>query len=385
MRNFVKRLIIDRESRHDRITARLRENLPSVPVTVVPNARELVREAPFDRGSLVLMRRKGAFIKEFPVPRGAPPCGERYIRTMLNCPFSCSYCYLRSYLDHRRIVIFTNIGDLTAEIEPLRSSSPPVRLTTGELGDSLALDHLTGINGEILAMLRCGGETVPGGGEATLRNRETVPGGGEATLRKRETVPGGGAEMLPFGSAVLDLRTKSDRVDHLLDDTRGARNLMITWTMGPEDQVEREEPGTATLDERCAAMRRAAGSGIPVGVRFDPIVPHYAGIAAYRSVIEKIAASIAPPTVHRFELGTLRFPPGLWECIRNVDPGSPLLRGEYFRDREGTIRYYRPARIALYRELARTIESVFPDAAIELSMEDRTVWEDAGLDPAGAR
>ncbi len=364
MRNFVKRLIIDRESRHDRITARITENLPSVPVTVVSNAGELVRETPVDRESLILMRRKGAFIKEFPVPREAPPCGERYIITMLNCPFSCSYCYLRSYLDHRRIVIFTNIGDLTAEIEPLRSSSPPVRLTTGELGDSLALDHLTGITGEILAVLGGGGAVPDGGGEA---------------------VPTGGGAMPRVSTAVLDVRTKSDRVDHLLDDPRCVQNLVITWTMGPENQIEREEPGTATLGERCAAMRRAAGSGIPVGVRFDPIVPHYADIAAYRSVLEKIASSIAPATVHRFELGTLRFPPGLWECIRNGDPGSPLLRGEYFRDREGMIRYYRPARVALYRELVRTIESVFPDAAIELSMEDRTVWEDAGLVPAGAR
>jgi spore photoproduct lyase len=340
MRYFVKRLIIDSESEHDRITARVRENLPSVPVTVVPNARDLVREEPVDRASLVLMRQRGAFIKEFPVPRSAPPCGEKYIKTMLNCPFSCSYCYLRSYLDHRRLVIFTNVDDLTAEIETLRSSTPPVRLTTGELGDSLALDHLTGITGEILAML-----------------------GGSA--------------------AVLDVRTKSDRVDHLLHAPNGVENLVITWTMGPEDQIDREEPGTATLEERCGAMRRAAGSGIPVGVRFDPIIPYYADIASYRSVLGKIASSIAPSSVHRFELGTVRFPPGLWECIRNGDPGSPLLRGEYFRDREGTIRFYRPARVALYRELVRTIESVFPDAAIELSMEDRTIWEDAGLKPAG--
>lgn len=340
-RHRIQKLIIDHESERDPLTARARERLHQVPVEVVPDARELITAEPDERASLILMRHRGAFVKEFTIPRGAPPCGERYLVTMLNCPFSCSYCYLRSYLEHRRLVVFTNTDDLAVEIGRLRAAGSTVRLTTGELGDSLALDELTGTTAEILALLHGSGMT-------------------------------------------LDIRTKSDRVDHLLCGDRAGRQLVITWTLGPETQVTCEERGAASLEARFDAMRRASAAGIGCGVRFDPIIPFYADIAAYRRILQTIASAIDPRLLSRFELGVMRFPPGLWQCIRSNEPGSPLLRGEYFRDREGKIRLYRPARIALYRELARAIRMYFPDVPIDLSMEERTVWEDAGLEPAVA-
>lgn len=333
----IKRIIIDQGSERDPLTERIRERLSGTPATVVPDARELIAAEPGDRTSLVLMRHRGAFVKEFTLPAGAPPCGELYLVTMLNCPFSCSYCYLRSYLEHRRLVVFTNTESLAGEI---RRAASTARLTTGELGDSLALDAVTGTTGDILAMLRGGGMTC-------------------------------------------DVRTKSDCVDHLLHAGAAVDHLVITWTLGPEEQITREERGTASLGDRCDAMRRTAEAGIRVGVRFDPIIPCYADTAAYRRIVETIAASVDPALLFRFELGVVRFPPGLWRRIRSDAPGSPLLRGEYFRDREGKIRLYRPARIALYRDIARVIRSRFPDTPVELSMEDRTVWEDAGLTPPG--
>lgn len=341
-RQQIQKLIIDRESVRDPLTVRVRERLDPVPADVVPDARDLIAAEPGERTSLILMRHRGAFVKKFTTPRDAPPCCERYLVTMLNCPFSCSYCYLRSYLEHRRLVVFTNTDDLAGEIGRVRAEGSTVRLTTGELGDSLAMDELTGTTRDILAMLNGSGMT-------------------------------------------LDVRTKSNRMDHLLRGDTAGRNLVITWTLGPEAQAAREERGTAPLEARCDAMRRTAACGIRVGVRFDPIIPFYTDIAEYRRILETIAASVDPRFLSRFELGLVRFPPGLWQCIRSNEPASPLLRGEYFRDREGKIRLYRPARIALYRELARAIRSFFPDVPIDLSMEERTVWEDAGLEPAGAQ
>jgi spore photoproduct lyase len=337
----IRKLIIDRESARDPLTLRVRERLDTVPAEVVPDARELIAEEPGERTSLILMRHRGTFVKEFTVPRGAPPCGERYLVTMLNCPFSCSYCYLRSYLAHRRLVVFTNTADLAGEIGLLRAAGSAARLTTGELGDSLALDELTGTTDDILDLLR-------------------------------------GSEM------TLDVRTKSDRVDHLLRGDGTGRRLVITWTLGPREQVSREERGAAPLGARLDAMRRASAEGVKCGVRFDPIIPFYAGTAAYRPILERIAAALDPAHLARFELGVIRFPTGLWKHIRSNEPDSPLLRGEYFRDREGKIRLYRPARVALYRDLSRAIRSIFPDVQIDLSMEERTVWEDAGLAPAAA-
>jgi spore photoproduct lyase len=126
-------------------------------------------------------------------------------------------------------------------------------------------------------------------------------------------------------------------------------------------------------------MGRTLSAGIRAGVRLDPVVPHYAGGESYRSLIEEIARAAEGRGIERLEIGALRFPAGLIESVRGRNPGSMLLRGEYLRDREGKLRLYRPSRIALYREIARLVRSELPGVPIELSMESRDVWEDAGI------
>lgn len=355
------RLIIEEEAAGDPLTLRMAGRLPETPVEVTGNPAGTLKENSGKRDFILLMRRRGAFVKDFPVPPDSPPCGEKYLVTMLNCPFSCTYCYLQSYLDHGSIVIFTNTDRLKAEVKETLDGVRPRRLTTGELGDSLALDHLTGITAEIL-------------------------------------------DILTGTDTILDVRTKSDCVDHLLaggttspsddeginpreEDARGnpaavsRDNLVITWTLGPQEGIRREENGTASLRERFDAMRRVSKAGIMVGIRFDPIIPYYADIAEYARLVERIAEAVDRDSIHRFELGILRFPPGLMSIVRRKNPGSVLLRGEYIRGRDGKYRLYRPKRVGLYREIYGSILHHFPDATVELSMEDRSVWEDCGIMP----
>jgi spore photoproduct lyase len=155
----------------------------------------------------------------------------------------------------------------------------------------------------------------------------------------------------------------------------------VTWTLGPETAVRNEEHGTATLDDRLSALARTAGAGITVGARFDPIIPAYAHTGVYREIIERLAANVDEGTIFRFELGVLRFPPGLWQEVQRRNPRSMLLSGEYLKDRTGKMRLYRPSRVRLYRDIAGVIRESFGTAPIELSMEDQTVWEDAGIEP----
>jgi spore photoproduct lyase len=307
------------------------------------------------------MHNRGAFVKNFPAAPGSPPCGEKYVLTVLNCIFSCSYCYLQTYLDHRNIVVYTNLARLKREIERTLVSDPPRRLTTGELGDSLALDELTRFTDELLPLFA-----------------------GTGTL--------------------LELRTKSDRADHLIgrwknvdgrsDDARTSHavsrtpavteareRLLVTWTLGPEEMIRSEEHGTASLDERLEAMGRTAASGIKVAVRLDPIVPFHAEPAAYDTLAERIAGAVREDAIYRFELGVMRYPPGLWDRVRESNPSSTLLHGEYVKDSGRKLRLYRPQRIVLYRRTVESIRRRFPRVPIELSMEHRTVWEDSGLKP----
>ncbi len=292
-------------------------------------------------GTFVVKYHEGRFVKDFPVTPGAPPCGEKYVAALQGCIYDCSYCYLRSYLSGNSITLLVNSGKMENDInEALLSGT--VRLTTGELSDSLALDHITGITSSILEMLR-------------------------------------GTD------AVIEARTKSANVDHLpgvngLDTELARRHLLVTWTLSPPGAVVHEEPGAATLDERLEAIAKVSAAGINYAIRLDPIIPFYWNADSYSELLSRIkdAAGAAPS---RIELGVLRFPPGLADSVRKDLPFSPILLGEYIRDREGKTRLYRPMRIWIYRELAGLIDAVMPGTHVELSQEDRTVWEDAGLEP----
>jgi len=342
MNPTITQLVIERAAAGDPLTVRIRERLRGVGETVTDDPRKLLRRDQWGGGSLFLMRHRGAFVKDFPAIPHSPPCGEKYIITMLNCPHACSYCYLQSYLEHDRLVIFTDLERMKAEVAHSISHDAPKRITTGEMSDSLALDELTGTTLELLPLFE-----------------------GTGTL--------------------LDVRTKSARIDHIVSALAGRKrtaNLVITWTLGPAGMIEREEGGTASLTNRLEAMGRALRAGFRVGIRFDPVVPYYADMNAYKSLIGEIARIAEGAGIDRFEIGVLRFPPGLIEKIRARHPRSMLLRGEYLRDGEGKLRLYRPARVALYREIARLVRTRFPHAAIELSMECREVWEDAGVELA---
>ncbi|MCK4538873.1 MAG: hypothetical protein KAV42_08780, partial [Candidatus Krumholzibacteria bacterium] len=224
----IDRLIIDDRSVDDPVTARMLAALPGIATTITGDIDpSSVKGGP---GVVVLTHLQGAFIKNFPVTPGAPPCGEKYIVTMANCPFFCSYCYLQSYLEHDRITIFTNTDRMKEEIAATITADKPQRMTTGEFGDSLALDSITGITHDILPLFEGTG-------------------------------------------TILEVRTKSDSIDHLIPPA--GDHLMMTWTLSPEEAISREEPGTAPLKRRLKAIERAVRAGTRVSVRLDPVIPSY--------------------------------------------------------------------------------------------------------------
>ena len=52
-------------------------------------------------------------------------------------------------------------------------------------------------------------------------------------------------------NAVLELKTKSDHVDHLLDLSHGGKTV-IAWSLNPEIVIEQEEHKTAVLCSSCS-------------------------------------------------------------------------------------------------------------------------------------
>jgi spore photoproduct lyase len=339
------KLIIDRTAYNDPLTHRLKQRLPDAAIEVVPDITPFLHPQQTRNRSLVITHQRGKFIKDFPEAPGTPPCSERYITTLLNCPFSCSDCYLQSYLDHRQIIVFTNTERMREELKTALTNNPPSRITTGEMGDSLAIDHLTGTTADLLPL---------------FKDTETL----------------------------LEVRTKSSNIDHLLRHSgkgsslpstiENSDRLLVTWTLSPPNAIKKEEHGAARLEDRLDAISKISGSGIKVAIRFDPIIPFYFTQVEYEKIVKSLKR-VAKNRIYRFELGILRFPPGLWENVRSEYPKSAIMQGEYHRDSEGKIRFYRPTRIKIYRELHRILSNHFTGVPVELSMEHNSVWQDAGI------
>src|SRR5206468_1511878 len=102
-------------------------------------------------------------------------CNYFVVNYASNCHLECTYCVLQAYLNNPALMIFTNLEDLMAEVRSRLEIAPArlLRIGTGELADSLALD------------------------EITQYSRRLIP------------------FFATFSNAILELKTKSDRIANL--------------------------------------------------------------------------------------------------------------------------------------------------------------------------
>jgi len=345
-----KKIIVDTASRNDEITERVISAFGANRVTLV-DSEELNIEH-YNKSTLILTHNRGRFIKDFDCTQ-ENTWEEKYIVSIINCPFNCSYCYLQAYFKFRGIVIYTNTERMKLEVIEKIASGKRVRMTTGEFSDSLALDHLTE-NISLLAPL------------FTSKN---------AKLELRTKT----SNLKPLRKLTGDLVSleegKSNDIHRGFNPPMNRENkhtnITVTWTISPEKAIKNEEPGTAPLIDRLDAMRRAASMSFDIAIRFDPIIPFYYDKQSYNEILREISKSIHANKLERFELGTLRFPSNLIEIIGNTRPNSNLLKGEYVRNSEGKYVLIRPLRLKIFRELTEIIRSYFPKVDIKLSMEDQ--------------
>lgn len=343
-------VIVERGSESSPIFHNLRRNLPNVPIQIVD---DLVQAGKGDSGigdgfgtakrKLYLTRHKGEFFKKCPGSDGQVCCNYFVINFASNCPMDCSYCYLQEYLaDNSSLRVFGNVNDLIDEADRTLSRHRGVffRIGTGEITDSLALEPYTGMV----------------------------------------------AELIPYfarqPNVLLELKTKSDCVDGLLDlDPKG--RVVVAWSMNPQCVIDQDEHNTATLDERLRAARRCQDAGYRLGFHFDPMIEYPGWETDYQNMLEQTFATIDWRRVAWLSLGVLRNTPGLKRMMRARFPQSTLLTGEQVLCPDGKLRYFYPQRIEMYRKMVSWIRRHAPTAKIYLCMESREVWQQVfGFAPA---
>ncbi len=307
--------------------------LGRVPAGTGVRLRPAGGEPPRGEGTVHVTRERGAFVKPCPCSPGAVRCGYWVLSPVYQCPFRCAYCFLRTYDPSTPLTLFANLEDAEREFrEHLDSWPGRVRLGTGQFSDSLALDPWTDHSGWLRDLVR------------------------------------------PHPRVTLELKTKSDRVERLLD-RRPLPNVVVSWSLNPERRIRLDEAGSAPLAARLEAASALARAGYAVGFHFDPVVLEPGWYGEYRETARRLFEAVAPESIAWISLGTLRMSPRFLEEALASASLHPALFGELVPAPDGKLRYFWPLRRAAYRALAAALRGLGgADLPVYLCMESPEMW-----------
>jgi len=349
---MIQRLFVDKElhsSEWEPIAEKL--NLTPLPITK-DELTNLTRTMPIEekflwgKSSLFLTRQKGKFLKKCPGSTGVLCCNYFTLNTTSGCPFDCSYCILQNYIENNPfITAFVNREDMVDEIDSYLRSHPKLRVGTGELADSLALDHILEESRFLLRTIH----------QHQWTNRIT-----------------------------LELKTKSANITPLLaaHNDYPTVDVVVGFSVNIDSFTSSDEERTAPIEERIQAMQKLQSHGIDIALHFDPIVMLDELLPLYKRLAEKLMTSLDHTHIRWISLGGYRHTLTLSPTIEERFPHSLLLAGEMFpSESDHKYRYLHSIRRMFYTEIITTIRANFPQALLYLCMEKPFIWAEIGITP----
>jgi len=340
----IRRIFIDPASRDHALTAKILAALPGLPVSYAappPDAPD--RSGDVD--SLYLLPGKGEFLKPCPCTPEYIGCDYYVINSMTNCSLGCTYCILQSYLDTPRLRIYTNYRNVFDELDHFLAARTGecFRIGTGELTDSLILDEITGIAAEYIRYFA------------------------------RQS------------NAVLELKTKTDNIRHLLGIPHDGRTVMA-WTLSPPAVIRAHEGRSARLEQRLAAATASVAHGFPVAFHLDPVIHYPTWETDYPDLIAELFRHVRPADIAWISLGSLRFMSDLKIIVETRRPGCDLFQDEFIRGLDGKARYFIDLRLKMYRRIVDELQKHAPTTPLYFCMESADVWREIlGWAPADQR
>ena len=342
-----ERVFVEEAVRHSAITRNvLRQVDPSL-VSWIESSEELQARYRSDRPTLaraksrlILARHQGRFFKSCPAAQAPGEhsnvcCNYFVVNFASNCHMECSYCYLQGYLNFPHLIIHANVDDLLDELTGIIDSDPQrfLRIGTGELADSLALDSLTGYSQPLVEFF------------SQQRN------------------------------AILEFKTKSAEVAGLLGlDHRG--RSVVSWSLNTRFIQQTEEHKTASIECRLQAAAACVEAGYPVAFHFDPLVHYSQWERDYRELVEEVFDLIPADRIAWVSVGALRLSRQLFKVMRNRFPGSPLPLGELIPAPDGKLRYLKPIRVEMYSKIQSWLRRrMSPRTGFYACMERPDTWE----------
>lgn len=289
--------------------------------------------------NIVITAKRDNFVHPCPGTNIYRCCNYHVVDIMQGCPFDCAYCILQAYLPHKHIKVS---GDMDEVARAVMESTADCkrRIGTGELADSLALDHIIPLSKFIVPLANAN-------------------------------------DNIRF-----EFKTKSAQIKNLLE--MNPKNVMVSWSLNPSEIIRNEEPLTAPLKRRLEAMKTVAAYGYKVGFHFDPLIFTEDFESIYGALIDELLASAPENMVEFISVSTFRCPPELFDVIRLRPTDSILTKGDFIRGLDGKIRYFKALRIKMIKFVVERLRKEWKKPFIYLCMEHESLWKNiCGYDPKG--
>jgi spore photoproduct lyase len=259
-----------------------------------------------EKQAVIFARKRGAWLKPFHCYHQNAEYSYYSLDVAEGCLFDCVYCYLQSYLTQQSLVLFLRDANLERELQQCTERN--LWISTGLLSDSLLAEKYYPL---LPALSR--------------------------VLPKR---------------AILDLRTKSDDVSVLANPEICRDQIVVSWSVNPDNIARQYEYRAPSTEARLKAARHALDLGYRIGWHLDPVF-HFSGWEnVYADLLKQIEA-VNSDRVAFISVGLFRYMPDLGSVIRRRFPNHAMLSGEFFPDRDGKYHYLRGIRKEIYRSFER--------------------------------
>jgi spore photoproduct lyase len=295
------------------------------------------KEVPDSKNSIYITSGMNSFVHRCPATKIYRCCDYYVADVAEGCPFDCTYCILQSYLNHEYIKVYSDFEGVKRDIQNLPKDRF-FRLGTGELSDSLAIDHIINFSGYIAE---------------TVNNAENL---------------------------LFEFKTKSANIKNLLN--LNPKNMMVSWSINPQEIVEAEEHGAAKIESRLKAAKICAEYGYKIGFHFDPLIFSEDFEKHYGNVIKQMTEAVPEESVEYISVSTFRFIPELIDIVRDKFDKSILLQSDYIKSLDGKMRYFKPLRVKMLDFFLNEVRKEWKDVFIYFCMEHESVWKKLiGFDP----
>ena len=255
-------------------------------------------------------------------------CNLQTLDSVISCGHDCSYCSIQSFYNEGQVLFDTGLKEKLAEIQ--LDPTKRYHIGTGQSSDSL----------------------MWGNREDNLLH------------------------MVNFARAnpnvILEFKSKSKNIEWLSTQDL-PKNILLTWSLNPQEIIDNEEHLTASLDERINAARTMADRGVKVGFHFHPMVIYEGWQEGYTTLFNTLTTLFTPEEVTTISFGTLTFIKPVIKKLRNRDFKTKILQMP-FEDAEGKVSYPYALKEEMFSFAYKGFQQWHNKVYFYMCMEDKKLW-----------